>query len=86
VHWVGSARRAEIHAAFFARLEAFLRRIRSDVLRERTNFLALVRSLELLARIAKMKRSASGEQADGLTCDVFRCADLCDFCNALEFF
>ena len=86
MHWVGSARRAEIHAAFFARLEAFLRRLRSDVLRERTNFLALVRSLELLARIAKMKRSASGEQADGLTCDVFRCADLCDFCNALEFF
>jgi hypothetical protein len=31
--------------------------------------------------------SANGEQADGLTCDdVFRCADLCDFCNALEFF
>jgi len=43
--------------------------------------------LELVARIAKMKCNASGEQADGLTCgDVFRCADLCDFCNALEFF
>jgi hypothetical protein len=42
---------------------------------------------ELLARIAIMKRSASGKQADGLTCDdVFRCSGLCDFCNALEFF
>jgi len=31
--------------------------------------------------------SASAEQADGLTCDdVFRCTDLCDFCNAPEFF
>jgi hypothetical protein len=38
--------------------------------------------LELLARIAKMKRNASGEQADGLT----RGAHMCDFCNALEFF
>jgi hypothetical protein len=42
---------------------------------------------ELLARIAIMKRSASGKQADGLTCDdVFRCSGLCDFCDALEFF
>jgi len=41
----------------------------------------------VIARIAIMKRSATGKQADGLTCDdVFRCSGLCDFCNALEFF
>jgi hypothetical protein len=57
-----------------------------DLSRECTEFLALVRPcLELLARIASC--SASAEQADGLTCDdVFRCTDLCDFCNAPEFF
>ena len=51
---------------------AFLRRLGlgRDLLRERTDFLVLwYRScLELLARIAIMKRSASGDQADGLTC------------------
>src|SRR5258707_12296162 len=40
------------------------------------------------SRIAKMKRSASGEQADGLASDdcIFVAPSLCDFCNAPEFF
>src|SRR6516165_10542802 len=74
---------------FLARLEAFLHPLVSVVtFYVHTECLALVRPLlELLARIAMMKRSTSGDQADGLTCDdIFRCTDLCDFCNALEFF
>jgi len=40
-----------------------------------------------MRRLSSDVRSASGDQADGLTCDdVFCCTDLCDFCNALEFF
>jgi hypothetical protein len=75
---------------FLARLErlSFPRQVSVVTFYVHTECLALVRPLlELLARIAMMKRSTSGDQADGLTCDdIFRCTDLCDFCNALEFF
>src|SRR6516162_7931815 len=75
---------------FLARLErlSFTRQVSVVTFYVHTECLALVRPLlELLARIAMMKRSTSGDQADGLTCDdIFRCTDLCDFCNALEFF
>jgi polyferredoxin len=57
-----------------------------DLSRECTEFLAWYGPASNCLRELQ-SCSASAEQADGLTCDdVFRCTDLCDFCNAPEFF